>query len=307
MVSSRQKAAAQVPPASADGSRRVESAIREQQRMLAAAAALESAGVEDVHRGRVAARRLRSMLKTFRPLLEPRLARLYRVDLRSFARSLAGVREADVRQQLLAAIVARDATISPAESERLASLLADACIAAREALHRHRGEPGWAALIAALERHAATPGLLVEHGASLARVLELVAGSWRRSVRLLQGEPQSTVELHELRLSLKHCRYALEPVADVAPKATARLMRRLRNAQDCIGEHRDTLLAAHWVQSNERLLGRDAAARLVADLERRERQLRLRARKRSRKVLVAWRNWREATRRFRKAASSGRA
>jgi CHAD domain-containing protein len=269
--------------------------------MLAAAAALESAGMEDVHRGRVAARRLRSMLKTFRPLLEPRLARLYRVDLRSFARSLAGVREADVRQQLLAAIVARDASVTPADRERLASLLADACIAAREALYRHRGEPGWAALEGALERHAAGPGLIVDHGASLARVLRLVAGSWRRSVRLLEGAPESAAELHELRLSLKHCRYALEPVADVAPKATARLMRRLRNAQDCIGEHRDTLLAAHWVQSNERLLGRDAAARLVADLERRERQLRQRATKRSRKVLVAWRDWREATRRVRKA------
>jgi CHAD domain-containing protein len=281
--------------------------VREQQRMLAAAAALESAGMEDVHRGRVAARRLRSMLKTFRPLLEPHLARLYRVDLRSFARSLAGVREADVRQQLLAAIVDRDTTFTPADRERLASLLADACIAAREALHRHRGEPGWAALKGALERHAAAAGLIVDHGATLARVLGLVAGSWRRPARLLKGEPDSATELHELRLSLKHCRYALEPVADIAPKATARLMRRLRNAQDCIGEHRDTLLAAHWVQSNERLLGRVAAARLVADLERRERVLRQRARRRSRTVLVAWRDWRKATRRVRKATSPGRA
>jgi CHAD domain-containing protein len=301
MVSSRQKTASAVPHVSEEGSRRVEAAILEQQRLLAAAAAIESAGVEDVHRGRVAARRLRSMLKTFRPLLEPRLARLYRVDLRSFARSMAGVREADVRQQLLAAIVARDATLTQSDHERLASLLADACIAAREALHRHRSEPGWIALQGALERHANGPGLIVDHGATLARVLGLVAGSWRRPVRLLEGEPESTAELHELRLSLKHCRYALEPVADVAPKATAQLMRRLRNAQDCIGEHRDTLLAAHWVQSNERLLGRVAAARLVADLQRRERQLRHRARKRCQNVLVAWRNWREATRRIRKA------
>lgn len=307
MPASRQKLAASAPPMSADGSRRVEDAIREQQRLLSAAAELESAGVEDVHRSRVAARRLRSMLKTFRPLLEPRRARLCRVDLRSFARALAGVREADVRREILAAVVAHDGTIPPADRERLASLLEDACIAAREALHRHQGEPGWAALTGALGRHAADAGLFVDHGASLARVLELVAGSWRRSVRLLEDEPETSVELHELRLSLKHCRYALEPVADVAPKATARLMRRLRNAQDCIGEHRDTLLAAHWVQSNERLLGRECAARLVADLELRERRLRHRATRRSRKVLEAWRDWRAATRRFRKAAKTNRA
>jgi CHAD domain-containing protein len=307
MRASPHKPAAPLPPAPADGSRRVEDAIREQQRLLSAAAELESAGVEDVHRSRVAARRLRSMLKTFRPLLEPRRARLYRVDLRSFARALAGVREADVRRELLAAVVAHDGTIPPSDRERLAGLLEDACIAARAALHRHQGEPGWAALMKALGRHAAGEGLIVDQGASLARVLGLVAGSWRRSVRLLEGEPETTAELHELRLSLKHCRYALEPVADVAPKATARLVRRLRNAQDCIGEHRDTLLATHWVQSNERLLGREFAARLVIDLERRERRLRHRATRRSRKVLEAWSDWRAATRRFRKEAKTGRA
>lgn len=307
MSTSRHKPAAPLSPAIADGSRRVEDAIREQQRLLSAATELESAGVEDVHRGRVAARRLRSMLKTFRPLLEPRRARLYRVDLRSFARALAGVREADVRRELLVAVVTQDDTIPPADRERLSGMLEDACIAARAALHRHQGEPGWAALKKALGRQAAGAGLFVDHGASLARVLGLVAGSWRRSVRLLEDEPETTVELHELRLSLKHCRYALEPVADVAPKATARLVRRLRNAQDCIGEHRDTLLATHWVQSNERLLGRDFAGRLVADLERRERRLRHRATMRSRKVLEAWRDWRAATRRFRKEAKTGRA
>ena len=82
-----------IPAAPGAGSTRIQAAVREQQRLLAAAAAsLEAAGVEDIHQARVAARRLRSLLKTFRPLLEPRRARLYRVDLRSFARALAAVR-----------------------------------------------------------------------------------------------------------------------------------------------------------------------------------------------------------------------
>lgn len=307
MTQSRQKAAAPLPAAPADGCTRIESAVRELQRQLAAAAALGSAGVEDVHRGRVAARRLRSLLKTFRPLLEARRARLYRVDLRSFARALGGVREADVRRELLTAVAVRDGSIPPADLERLASLLEDACIAVREALHRHQSEPGWAALLAALKRHAERPDLFVNHAADLSDVLKLVAASWRRPVRLLEDEPETTLELHELRLSLKHCRYALEPVADVAPKATARLLRRLRDAQDCIGEHRDTLLATHWARSNERLLGRDFAARLATDLDHRESLLRRRATKRSHKVLMAWRDWRTATRRLRKGGKTGRA
>ena len=289
-----------------DGALRIEAAVREQQRLISAAAAFESAGVEDVHRARVAARRLRSILKTFRPLLEPRRARLYRVDLRSFARALAAVREADVRHDILDGIARRDGSIAEADRERLESLLQDARIAAREALRRHQAEPGWLALHRALARHAAGEALFVDRDVSLSEVLGLVQRSWRRPVRMLADEPRSTTELHELRLAFKHCRYALEPVADVAPKASARLMRRLRAAQDCIGEHRDTLLADHWVRSNERLLGRELTDRLVSDLASRERLLRRRAAKRCGRVLEAWRDWRDATARLRKERSTGR-
>lgn len=278
----------------------IEAAVREQQRLLGAALALESSGVEDVHRGRVAARRLRSILKTFRPLFEPRRARLYRVDLRSFARSLAGVREADVRRGLLVSLAGRAEAMPPGERERLDAVLEDARIAARQALGRHRREPGWLALRKALERHAAGRALLTDRNATLRQVLVLVERSWRRPVKLLADDPRTALELHEVRLALKHCRYALEPVRDFAPKASARLMRRLREAQDCIGEHRDTLLAEHWVRANERQLGRALAERLVADLQVRERLLRRKAARRCRRVLEAWRRWRAATVRLRK-------
>jgi CHAD domain-containing protein len=306
MTRSRPKSAPARAAESAEGSRRIANAIQEQQRVLSAVAALDTVGVEDVHRTRVAARRLRSVLKTFGPLLESRRARLYRVDLRSYARALAGVREADVRRELLAAIAGQDTSVPPAERKRLDLLLEDACIGAREALRRHRSEPGWAALCGALTRHAANQALIVEHKASLARVLSMVARAWRKPVRLLKVEPDSADELHELRLALKHCRYALEPVADVAPKATARLLRRLRGAQDAIGEHRDLMLAEHWLRSNERQLGRELSAQLVSDLQRRERQLRRLAARRSRKVYEAYSVWRAATRRLTRETKPGR-
>ena len=291
----------------APGSARLEEAIREQQRLLAAAAAaLEAAGVEDVHRGRVAARRLRSILKTFRPLLEPRRDRLYRADLRRFAQALGAVREADVRRELLVGLARADAASTPADRRRLGVLLDDLRITSRENLRRHAAEPGWAALCAALERHRASAALFAVRDARLGEVVALVARAWRRPVRLLRAKPTDATELHELRLAFKHCRYALEVVADVAPKPTARLLRRLRAAQDRIGEHRDTLLAAHWVQSNERSLGRPLAVRLVAQLDARERKLRRQSADRAALVLDAWRQWRDATRRVRKAASRDR-
>src|SRR5512133_1241947 len=88
-------------PSVAPGSACLEAAIREQQRRIGAAIpALGSASVDDVHGARVAARRLRSMLKTFGPLLDERRAQRYRAHLRTFARSLGTAREADVRRTL---------------------------------------------------------------------------------------------------------------------------------------------------------------------------------------------------------------
>jgi CHAD domain-containing protein len=229
------------------------------------------------------------------------------MDLRSYARALAGVREADVRRELLMGLAERNGSIPPADRERLDELLEDACIGTRAALHRHRGEPGWAALWAALERDAGSEALFADRGATLARVLGLVVRAWRRPVQLLKSGPATAEELHELRLALKHCRYALEPVADVAPKATARLLRRLRAAQDSIGEHRDAVLAEHWVRSKERQLGRDFATRLGGELKARERILRRRAARRSEEVLEAWAAWQAGTRRLRKESTPDRA
>jgi CHAD domain-containing protein len=290
----------------AQGSARIEGAIREQQaRIAAATATLAAAAVEDIHQGRVAARRLRSLLKTFRPLLEPRRDRLYRASLRSFAQALGTVREADVRRELLLGLARADDRLRPADRRRLAVLLDDLCIAEREHLRRHVQEPGWAALCRALERHRAGHALFAVRDAELADLAVLAARAWRRPVRLLRDQPETTEELHELRLALKHCRYALEAIADLSPKATAQLLRRLRAAQDCIGEHRDTLLAEHWVRTQERALGRPLVASLVEDLAGRERSLRRQAVGRARKVLAAWQAWRDATRRLRKSANRG--
>lgn len=292
----------------APGSARLQTAIREQQQRIAAAiAVLADAGVDDVHGVRVAARRLRSMLKTFRPLLDERRARLYRADLRTFARSLGTVREADVRRDLLLELARNDETVGAAERQRLAVLLDDACRASREHLRRHIAEPGWQGLCRALQRDASSRQLFAVRDAEMSVVVQLTARAWRRPVKLLRLGPTSTVELHELRLAFKHCRYALEPVADVAPKAAARLLRRLRAVQDRIGEHRDTLLAEHWVREHERALGRPLVGRLAAIIAVREKVLRRQSARRAARVLEAWRAWRDATRRIRTAGSRRRA
>lgn len=296
----------QVVAEMAEGSRRVMHALRELQKtLLVAAGQVATAGSIDIHQGRVAARRLRSLLKTFRPLLNVRRARLMRADLRSFARALARVREADVRRDMLVELSKLEPRVSPRDHRRLVGLLDDQCSETRDSLRRHRAEPGWAALLAALGGDSTISELAVRPDVSLADLLQLVDDSWQPAIRLLKREPTEAAELHALRLALKHCRYALEPLADVQPKDTTPLLRRLRAAQDRIGEHRDVLLAAQWVAANERALGAPLTRLLLEVLRRHEKRRRGQAAGRARRTLPAYRAWRKATRSLRRARSTG--
>jgi CHAD domain-containing protein len=291
-----------VEPELASGSLCVAEAIRAQQAVVVEALAhATEPGVERVHRSRVAARRLRSLLKTFGPLLEPRRTRLYRIDLRSFARAFTAVRESDVIASLLNGLAREGVGLAPADRQRLGAVLEDYREEARSTLRRHLREPGWRALERALLELSDAGPPLVDLHATDARILALVVGSWRKAMKLLKKSPASVVELHELRLALKHCRYALEAVAALAPAPAADLLRRLKAAQDGIGEHRDAIAAQHWVGLNSRSLGRLATRQLLERLEAREAALRRRAARRSAKVLPAYRRWLRATRGLRRA------
>jgi CHAD domain-containing protein len=281
----------------AAGSQRVAEALDGQRRdLLVTAARIQRAGVRDVHRSRVAARRLRSLLATFRPLLDAERVRALRTDLRRYGHALATVREADVRRVLLMEVVRSDGSIPAAESRRMAAVLDAARREARARLRRQLAAPGWAALGGTLVAGLDPDALLASRDAGTAAVLRRVDRTWREAVRLLEQRPRKARELHELRLSLKHCRYALEAVPDVAPAETARLLKRLRGAQDAIGEHRDGELAAGWVRANAPRLGRPLSKRLLGSLAGRERSLRRAAAESSERLLPAYRQWRAATR-----------
>ncbi|HEX7373950.1 MAG TPA: CHAD domain-containing protein [Steroidobacteraceae bacterium] len=292
----------------AEGSLRLAAVVRTQQDHLQALLLrLKQTGADDVHQGRVAARRLRSVLKTFAPLFDARWARLYRTDLRNFARGLATVREADVHGDVLQDAVRGKDALKAAELARLSAALSQARADEREHLRTRSGEQHWKALVKVLTTRSEQPPRIVVSDATLADVLALANGAWRKPVKKMRRHPEAAEELHELRLALKHCRYALEVVADATPEPAALLLRRLRRAQDAIGAHRDTMAAAHWVRSHERTLGRTTALRIEALLAKRELRQRRAAARQSDKVLPAYEEWRAAIRPLTQASHSSRA
>jgi CHAD domain-containing protein len=290
----------------AEGARRIEAALHGQQRQLGATAlrAVTGDGAA-VHDSRVAARRLRSLLKTLRPLLDDQQSRRMRAELREFASSLGAVREADVRRDLLTALIEGEPALTRVERRRLDTRLGETRQAASDELRLLAAAPAWERRLRSLQSAAALGRLRIRRDTTLASLLARVDDSWKPAVRLMKREPTEAAELHDLRLSLKHCRYALEPVADLEPAAARRLLRRLRAAQDRIGDHRDTVLAEQWVAANAPLLGEPLADRLQRLLQRRARRLRRQAASRARKVLPAYAEWRKATRALRTERRTG--
>ncbi|HWD71733.1 MAG TPA: CYTH and CHAD domain-containing protein, partial [Actinomycetota bacterium] len=184
--------------------------------------------IEHVHKARVATRRLRSDLRTFRTLLDADWVRQMRIDLRSPANALGEVRDADV---LMAELRAQMASLGGPDAAAAARLLARLASEREQAnarlLELLDGEP-YALLLDRLVAAAANPPLADPAAGRLpaSRTLPgLVAKPWKRLRRWVAGlgkEPADEA-LHEVRKRAKQLRYASEAAASVRGRPAVKL------------------------------------------------------------------------------------
>jgi CHAD domain-containing protein len=205
---------------------------------------------EAVHQARVATRRLRSDLRTFRDFLEPEWNSALRDELKWLGSELGTVRDGDVLVERLH----DHAQQLPDEQH----LVVERVIAKRGA----ERDDAHAALLAAyrstryvdlLERlvTATRAPALTEAAAARARdvVADAVRGPWkhlRNAVDELGDEPPDEA-LHDVRKRAKRCRYAAEAVAPVAGKPAREFAKKVADVQDVLGEHQDAVVARTWL------------------------------------------------------------
>jgi CHAD domain-containing protein len=213
-----------------------------------------------VHQMRVAARRLRSGLHVFRPLLEDGPAEWLRAELAWIAAQLGQARDSEVLVRRLDLAVAQlPDGIEPLAARtlidtRLGADTAAARTAALDALH----SPRYAALLEQLIAAAAAPATTEAAGAPCRVALPpLVAHAWRRLDRDATALRLDGVddEWHEARKAAKKARYAAEAVAPALGKPAKALARQVERVTELLGEHQDAAVAA------------DALAALAADGE----------------------------------------
>jgi CHAD domain-containing protein len=206
---------------------------------------------EGVHQARVATRRLRSDLRTFSPLLEPRWTAGLRDELRDLAAVLGAVRDADV---LLDRLRGAAATLPDGEQPAAHALLDDLAATRHgdraKLLDAMDGRP-YATLLDDLRRAAEDPHTTREAEQSAHLVLPpLAARPWRRlrsGVAALGDDPPDAA-LHEVRILAKRARYAAEAVAPVAGPDAGGFAKAVARLQEVLGEHHDAVVAGEWLR-----------------------------------------------------------
>jgi CHAD domain-containing protein len=239
-----------------------------------------------VHQMRVGCRRLRSDLRTFRPLLDGAWADRLRAEVAWLAEVLGRARDAEVLRERLRR-TATDDPLAPLDAAAVDRI--DADLAARqETAHNDLA----AALVAQryldlLDRlvdAARAPQLAPRATRKLARdVLPgLVARPWHKlsgAAALSMDDPDAV--WHAVRIRSKRARYAADAVAPVLGGAAADLAAALGAVQNLLGEHQDGVIAADtWLATARVHAGDHALAATAGRLYERERAAVRRIRKR---------------------------
>ncbi|SCL19354.1 CHAD domain-containing protein [Micromonospora rhizosphaerae] len=201
---------------------------------------------EAVHDMRVAVRRLRATLRTFRGLWDRRASEPLRTELRWLGGQLGPMRDA----QVLAARLAEAVHAEPADlvlgpvaariAERFAADEATALDGLRQALDSDRYIDLLTRLDKLLEGQTART---VDARWVARRVRRAVARADDRLDRALDGPgEEEAVALHEARKAYKAARYAVEVREPAAGKPAAALGDRLKDLQDLLGAHQDSVV-----------------------------------------------------------------
>jgi CHAD domain-containing protein len=249
---------------------------------------------EAIHDARVAVRRLRSHLKTFRPILDADRSRHLRGELEWLGDSIGGVRDAEVLRERLWFRLEDDdpegsgaALIVALESQR---------VAARHELLAAMASARYRSLVDELTAAALDPTGLAGRPAGPAEdALVLLAKPWktlRKHVSSAGTDPTDEA-LHRIRIGTKRVRYAAEAFVPVVGKRASRFASAAGSLQSVLGEHQDAVATMGWLRDHAgrtddplvaftagRLAEADARARADARASWRKAWRRLEGRKR---------------------------
>ncbi|GAA1650997.1 CYTH and CHAD domain-containing protein [Kribbella alba] len=206
---------------------------------------------DSIHKMRVATRRLRSALASYRPVVDREVGDQLRAELKWFAGELGRARDAEVMREHFLTAVAEQPTelvmgrVAGAIDDHLRGVYKAARVQALAALESER----YFRLLDALDELLANPPL-VDSGRKAAKQLpELLQHDWKRTRKAVRRADQAEDAterdhaLHDIRKASKRLRYAAESAEPVLGSTATDLAARAEEVQEVLGEHQDSVIA----------------------------------------------------------------
>ncbi|MGY1669190.1 CYTH and CHAD domain-containing protein [Geodermatophilus sp. SYSU D00710] len=204
-----------------------------------------------VHKMRVATRRLRSALTTFKPLFDPAVVRPLRDELKWLAAELGAARDAEVMSDRVRTAVHAEST-GPSVAAGADATRAELDAAYRAAHDRVLAEldgDRYHRILTSLQELVEQPPLRKPARARASKTLPaLVARTFDRVrdlVEAAQGLPAGAEQeelWHDARKAAKQSRYAAESVGPVFGEDAAAFATAMEAVQEALGEHQDSVL-----------------------------------------------------------------
>jgi CHAD domain-containing protein len=229
---------------------------------------------EGVHQARVATRRLRSHLRTFRGLLDPAWTQSLRDELKWLGDELGAVRDADVLLERLEDRVAELELDDEIAAAPLLQRLRDDREAARAVLLDGLRSDRYLRLLDRLVDAAQRPRVVMLVGTDHEETLrDLVRTPWKHLRNAVDdlADPAPDAALHQVRIRAKRARYAAEVVGPAFGKRARAFAKAVTEVQDVLGEHQDSVVAAAWLRTNALTLGDPRAVYVAGELGAMER------------------------------------
>lgn len=218
---------------------------------------------EAIHDFRVTVRRLRSLLRTFRPHLDRQPAEALRSELGWLGDVLGRVRDAEVLEQRYDALletVPAEEQLGPVRAD-LVGAVRQSRLAAETELADALDSDRYAAIVDRLHEFARRPPYRPGRDGTDGKLLRrCVARDIRRTRRRL-AEARATApserdaRYHEVRKAAKRVRYAAETLGPVAPKQAGKLQRRFKEVQGILGDRNDAVVSRRILLAEGRRTG----------------------------------------------------
>lgn len=213
---------------------------------------LRSGDQEGVHQLRVGARRLRSALTTYAPILEPGAVDEVRAELRWFGGVLGEARDAQVlRQRLTRLVEEQPAGLVPVEAVAwITDALQEQDRAGRSRAAEVLDGERYLRLHRLLETFVETPPFIDAAGRDAREIVpELVQAELDRLRKRDRAHDRASsrgdrdLALHQVRKSAKRLRYAAESAQPVFGRRATTLAARAEALQELLGDHQDSVVS----------------------------------------------------------------